>query len=938
MLRRLRQWLGFESDRALGSRRQRYRLVVELLEHRLTPAYNLTIGAGPTAGVSHDSTGDFTANAPGATIAVSDILADLSAGKSVTIKSGSGGGQAGDIIWRAGHALIAALPAVQSLTVDATRHLTIASDIALGSAALTLAADADGIGVGTLTISAATDVTGRTVTLEGAAVNISTGTAPALVGAYRAPAITLTGLSGADALAFDNSGNLYVANGLSTTVSEFAPGATTPTSSLDGSPEMYLPESLAVDAQGDVWVGTSTDHGSVTEFSPGFPEPVLYLNSVGNPRALAVNQNGDLFIAISSTNTVEEVLAGSNDTKVFHGAPGATLGGPRALALHQGTLFVANYNSGTVSEFLPGGTTPGSATPTNTLKVNHGMSEPDALAVDAAGDLFVADIENGTVSEFAPQATKPRQILTGFEAPDALAIDASGDLYVADRGAGTVSEFAHGGTVPSAVFRGLFSPKALALDSNGDLFVTSGNSVIEFPPLGAYTASVTIRSSQPSRPMTIGGVGGAGVSVTQAELAQIRTGPGGSVTFGSATQTGTITFGGASLLSSTVSVVESTSGSGKIVLNGTPSRAALSVAGSASLSAGTGGIQVNAATGLAVAISSITVPVFGTITPTLLLASGGSIGSPTDPLATNAAQLGSGSVAGSLYLVDADSLTTTGTITAGGVMALTLGGSFSTQPGALTAVTGITFTFDGTGDQQFDSGGLIFQSLLHNGTGSLQLENHPLTLSGNLTNSAGTFYTNDHAVTVDGQTAVTGGTYFAAGGTQTFMGKLTVLAEFTSGSGDVSADGIVIGPRAQFTAPTGTLFDAGNWSSAGTSASFVANGGTVVLDGTHQRITGSTLFDNLTKSTTTADTLLFQSGQKQSVSGTLTLSGASGALLSLRSSAKGTQWLLDANGTQVVQFADVEDSDSIGTVIADQNGLNSGDNTHWTFPVNPPVG
>ena len=38
------------------------------------------------------------------------------------------------------------------------------------------------------------------------------------------PTATLTGLNGPDALAFDASGNLYVANGGNGTVSEFDPG------------------------------------------------------------------------------------------------------------------------------------------------------------------------------------------------------------------------------------------------------------------------------------------------------------------------------------------------------------------------------------------------------------------------------------------------------------------------------------------------------------------------------------------------------------------------------------------------------------------------------------------------------------------------------------------------------------------------------------------
>ena len=41
------------------------------------------------------------------------------------------------------------------------------------------------------------------------------------------PTATLTGLNDPDALAFDSSGNLYVANYGNTTVSEFAPVTTT---------------------------------------------------------------------------------------------------------------------------------------------------------------------------------------------------------------------------------------------------------------------------------------------------------------------------------------------------------------------------------------------------------------------------------------------------------------------------------------------------------------------------------------------------------------------------------------------------------------------------------------------------------------------------------------------------------------------------------------
>ena len=48
------------------------------------------------------------------------------------------------------------------------------------------------------------------------------------------PVATLTGVDEPVAMAFDASGDLFVANSVSNTVSEFAPGATTPTATLSG--------------------------------------------------------------------------------------------------------------------------------------------------------------------------------------------------------------------------------------------------------------------------------------------------------------------------------------------------------------------------------------------------------------------------------------------------------------------------------------------------------------------------------------------------------------------------------------------------------------------------------------------------------------------------------------------------------------------------------
>jgi len=63
----------------------------------------------------------------------------------------------------------------------------------------------------------------------------------------------------------------------------------------------------------------------------------------------------------------------------------------------------------------------------------------------------------------------------------------------------------------------------------------------------------------------------------------------------------------------------------------------------------------------------------------------------------------------------------------------------------------------------------------------------------------------------------------------------------------------------------------------------------------------------------------------------LTLHGAAGNLLRLRSSLPGTPWLLLVKASPSVMYTDVQDGDATGLTISDLRGKNTGDNTNWDF-------
>ena len=137
-----------------------------------------------------------------------------------------------------------------------------------------------------------------------------------------------------------------------------------------------------------------------------------------------------------------------------------------------------------------------------------------------------------------------------------------------------------------------------------------------------------------------------------------------------------------------------------------------------------------------------------------------------------------------------------------------------------------------------------------------------------------------------------------------------------------------------------TVTASGNWSNSGT---FTAGTSTVVLNGTSQILSGDTVFNNLNKTVTTADTLTFTAGSTQTVNGTLTLDGDPGQLLGLRSSSAGTQWdiVVSASATKAIAYVDVMDSDASGsdasqTPINPTSSINSGNNILWfadTCPI-----
>ncbi len=208
-----------------------------------------------------------------------------------------------------------------------------------------------------------------------------------------------------------------------------------------------------------------------------------------------------------------------------------------------------------------------------------------------------------------------------------------------------------------------------------------------------------------------------------------------------------------------------------------------------------------------------------------------------------------------------------------------VGGNWDNSSGTYTSGTGTTEFTKASATQTLNSGGTAvgkkFYNLTHSGAGTLQFNANDLDLDGSFSNTAGTVNANGKNMTVGG-----------------------------------------------------------NWANTGT---FTAGSNSVVFDGANQSISGSTTFYDFAKTVTSAATLTLPSTLEQIVTHHLTLQGAAGQLLTIKSDVNGSQHkiTLQSGGLQTLSYLNVNDSDASNglALVAGATSVNTtpGTNVNWIF-------
>ena len=237
-------------------------------------------------------------------------------------------------------------------------------------------------------------------------------------------------LNNPTALAFDHSGNLFVADHGAETIFKFTP---------DGTRSVFVTgvrlsdgNGIAFDAADNLFVlSPSGDYhvgGTILKFSPDGTRST-FATGVGLPYSLTIDPSGNLFVSDWDTGSIYK-FSPKGEKSTF----ATTAIAAKILACDQpGNLFAGVPLKHSIFKYEPGGGGSDFATGITIY----------ALAVDKAGNIYVGDTEN-TIFKFTPAGAKS-DFAKVTTPPRSFALDASGDLFVVESFSGAISKFASDG-------------------------------------------------------------------------------------------------------------------------------------------------------------------------------------------------------------------------------------------------------------------------------------------------------------------------------------------------------------------------------------------------------------------------------------------------------------------------------------------------------------
>jgi hypothetical protein len=316
-------------------------------------------------------------------------------------------------------------------------------------------------------------------------------------------------VQGPTGIAIDGSGNVWITNNSSNSVTELSSvGAPlSPSTGYTGG-GLQGPIGIAIDDSGNAWVANRSGN-SITELStsgaPVSPSTGFIGGGLTSPFSIAIDASGNVWAVEGGNNANEGVIAELSNVGVpispptgFSSAAQLT---PTYLAVDPSSSLWLETELNSIAEVSSGGTLVGN---NNVFEGGTQCNQADeigGIAIDALGNKWSKSAFGVTKFSTSPSPICAQignsggvdfQNWIGADStPGAIAIDGSGNVW--DLSVGNISEIS-GSLVPISPLNGyqplgLPTPVSIAIDGSGNVWLSGGNRVSEL--VGTATPVVT---------------------------------------------------------------------------------------------------------------------------------------------------------------------------------------------------------------------------------------------------------------------------------------------------------------------------------------------------------------------------------------------------------------------------------------------------------------
>jgi uncharacterized protein (TIGR03437 family) len=293
--------------------------------------------------------------------------------------------------------------------------------------------------------------------------------------------------------------------------------------------QLYLPTTVAVDSFGNLFIADFANN-VLREVSSAGVITTVGARTFYEPSGVALDGSGNLYVTdqqydhvlkvVVSPGIASSVAVAGNGLASYSGdggpATAAQLSLPSGVAVDaSGNIYISDLLNSRVRRVTPGGIIA-------TVAAAPNLIYPGALALDSAGNLYIADTGRSVVLKLSPGGAITTVAGNGTQGysgdggpataaqlsdPTALAVDAAGNLYIADNNrfvrkvspSGVIGTFAGGGIAGStAVANTTFEfLSGLAVDASGTVYIATGSYVLKASPSGAIAGVVQVSALGP---------------------------------------------------------------------------------------------------------------------------------------------------------------------------------------------------------------------------------------------------------------------------------------------------------------------------------------------------------------------------------------------------------------------------------------------------------